>query len=869
MLTNFSPIHREEREKKEREEYERKNPKISQQFADLKRALSTVTDEEWANIPEVGDLTGRNKRIKRTENKRFYAVPDNVLAGAHEQGQHDTSISADSESATAEAADGTRTNFADIGKARDKVLQVRLDQAAQGAGSSTLAGSATSVDPKGYLTSLNKSLEVGQDANLGDITRVRTLLESVIKTNPKHAPGWVAAARLEEVAGRTVAARNLMARGCEQCPNNEDVWMESIRLNEKQNAKIIVASALKHNDSSVRLWLEASKLENDARAKKKVLQKAIDHNPTSIQFWKELVNLEENPSNAKLLLSKATELVPSSVDLWLALARLENAEQAQVVLNKARKAVPTSHEIWVAAGRLQEQMGEDAKVDIVLKRGVGALVKESAMLSREGWIAEAEKCETEGAILTCNAIISQTLGWGLDEDDDRKQIWLEDAKGSINRDHFGAARAIYAYTLRVFPTKKSVWLAAADLERNHGQREDLYNTLNKAVEACPSSQELWLSYTREKWNEGAVEDARNILGKAFKENPDNEDIWLAAVKLESDSGHVEKARELLTVARGEADTDRIWVKSVAFERAQAFLEAQRAKDAMHVDQTNGTTNGTAAESSSKRALDLAMDGIHRYPNCAKLYMQKGQIYEIDQAKYAPNSTDEERAAFVQKAREAYNAGTRQAKHSVPLWLLLSRLEETAKNFTKARSVLERGRLANPKNPVLWTEAIRFERRRNNMKEANHLQAMAMQDCPASTPGIGMIWEERIFHLAPRNQRKTLSLDAIRSCNDPEALIFVVVARVFWAERKVPKAQSWFEKAIVREEKLGDAWAWYTAFLNQYGKEEKVQDVVKKCAAVEPNRGENWCKVAKAPENMALKTEEVLWKVAGDVEDIGK
>ena len=56
------------------------------------------------------------------------------------------------------------------------------------------------VDPKGYLTDLN-SIKVASEAEIGDIKKARTLLKSVIGTNPKHAPGWVAASRLEEVAG--------------------------------------------------------------------------------------------------------------------------------------------------------------------------------------------------------------------------------------------------------------------------------------------------------------------------------------------------------------------------------------------------------------------------------------------------------------------------------------------------------------------------------------------------------------------------------------------------------------------------------------------------------------------------------------------
>ncbi|KAJ6141682.1 hypothetical protein N7470_010072 [Penicillium chermesinum] len=46
----------------------------------------------------------------------------------------------------------------------------------------------------------------------------------------------------------------------------------------------------------------------------------------------------------------------------------------------------------------------------------------------------------------------------------------------------------------------------------------------------------------------------------------DENIWLAAVKLEADSNQIEQARELLATARQEAGTDRVWVKSVTFER---------------------------------------------------------------------------------------------------------------------------------------------------------------------------------------------------------------------------------------------------------------------------------------------------------------
>ncbi|KAL5337859.1 PRP1 splicing factor, N-terminal-domain-containing protein [Aspergillus crustosus] len=812
-------IRREARERQEQEDYERKNPKIQQQFVDLKRSLASVSEDEWANLPEVGDLTGKNRRTKQNlrMQQRFYAVPDSVLANARDSAQFDTTVADDGsppDGRTANGVDGMITNFANISAARDKVLQVRLDQAALGSSGDSASGSVTSIDPKGYLTSLTQSERKAGEIEVGDVKRVRVLLESVTRTNPKHAPGWIALARLEELAGKIVTARNTIAKGCELCPKSEDAWLENIRLNEGHNAKVIAANAIKNNDRSTRLWIEAMRLESETRAKKNVLRQAILHIPQSVTIWKEAVNLEEDPPDARLLLAKAVEMIPLSVELWLALARLECPENAQKVLNAARKAVPTSHEIWIAASRLQEQMGTFSKVN-VMKRAIQSLARENAMLKREEWIAEAEKCEEEGAVLTCGAIIRETLGWGLDEDDDRKDIWMDDARTSIARGKYETARAIYAYALRVFVNRQSIWIAAADLERNYGTKEALWQVLEKAVEACPQSEELWLQLAKEKWQSGEIDDARRVLGRAFNQNPNNEDIWLAAVKLEADAQQTDQARELLATARLEAGTDRVWIKSVAFERQLGNIDD---------------------------ALDLANQGLQQYPKTDKLWMLKGQIFE---------SQDK-----LPQAREAYGTGARACPKSVPLWLLASRLEEKAGAVVRARSVLDRARLAVPSSPELWTESVRVERRANNIPQAKVLMARALQEVSSS----GLLWSESIWHLEPRAQRKARSLEAIKKVdNDP--ILFITVARIFWGERRLEKAMNWFEKAIVSNSDIGDAWAWYYKFLLQHGTDEKRADVISKCILSEPKHGEVWQSIAKDPANAYKSTEEILKLVA--------
>lgn len=93
-------------------------------------------------------------------------------------------------------------------------------------------------------------------------------MKSVTSTNPKHGPGWIAAARVEEYAGKIVQARKTIKAGCEACPDNEDVWLEGARLQTPENAKTVLANAVRNLPTSVKIWLRAAELEASMASKK-------------------------------------------------------------------------------------------------------------------------------------------------------------------------------------------------------------------------------------------------------------------------------------------------------------------------------------------------------------------------------------------------------------------------------------------------------------------------------------------------------------------------------------------------------------------------------------------------------------------------
>lgn len=174
------------------------------------------------------------------------------------------------------------------------MVQLKLDRISDSVSGQTV------VDPKGYLTDL-KSVTLKSDAEISDIKKARLLLKSVINTNPKHAPGWIAAARLEEVAGKIQDARDMAMKGCELCPGSEDIWLEAARLQTVENSKAVLARGVAALPNSVNIWMQAAQLEKDDAAKKRVMLRALERIPHSVRLWKAVVEISDE-DDARILL---------------------------------------------------------------------------------------------------------------------------------------------------------------------------------------------------------------------------------------------------------------------------------------------------------------------------------------------------------------------------------------------------------------------------------------------------------------------------------------------------------------------------------------------------------------------------------------
>lgn len=858
--------------------YRRANPSLPQQFSDLKRKLGEVSEAEWAELPDIGDRSIQKRRLEK-----YTPAPDSLLQSAIATTAHGVPVlpsvrpaGMSDDAAPAESAMSERcpapavasTDLARIGEGRTSVMGHKLDSAGD-----SVTGQ-TNIDPTGYLTEM-AGMHISSDSEVGDVRKARALLKSVTTTNPKHAPGWIAAARLEEVAGKISAARAFIAEGCYHCPNQEDVWLEAARLHPEAQAKAVLANAVRHVPKSVKVWLHATALEVEPRRKKRVLRKALEVIPGSAKLWRTAVDLED-ADGARTLLSRAVECVPNDLDLWLGLARLQTYENAKVVLNRALRYLRAEPAIWLMGAKLEETQWrssldaqhsspkasteevlstgavEGSRVDCVSKlpvpisrlvaRAVKTLSIDEEIVKRERWLEEARVAEQSGFPLTCKCLVDAALGVGVDAVD-QKRVWLEDAAAATELGSLRTAEAIFSRIVLAFPGEQDVWQKFAAFEMQHGNADSVVGVLERAVECCPRAEVLWLMAAKQTWKNVGVEEARAILKRANIANPDSENIFLAAAKIETEVGSVDRARGMLKNARNVTPSARVWMKGALLERKCRNSEAE---------------------------LALLEEGVGLFPTYPKLWLMLAQFYERRESRSTPSASiaRDSSGSFNGEAlpidtRSIYVRALKSCPKNVPLWRGLALTDVRFGKITKARATLERGRQeCCQENDVdeLWWESILIERMSGGNSAALSLLARGLKEQADS----GLLWGLAIA-LDSRGRQRARIVDALKRC-DQNATVLMEAGKFFWRGRKLEQARDWLTRAMRIDSSFGDALATLYAFELLHGNEGRRLALEEQAASSGLKYGRLWTSKSKLPGNEEKSLVDLLKEVAGLVRE---
>ena len=81
-------------------------------------------------------------------------------------------------------------------------------------------------------------------------------------------------------------ARRLIQKACSHFHQNEDIWLEAVRLNKSEDTKYVLAKAIRQMPKSKRLWMKAAEFEAGTVKKRAVILRALEQIPNDETLWK-------------------------------------------------------------------------------------------------------------------------------------------------------------------------------------------------------------------------------------------------------------------------------------------------------------------------------------------------------------------------------------------------------------------------------------------------------------------------------------------------------------------------------------------------------------------------------------------------------
>ncbi|RCK64049.1 Pre-mRNA-splicing factor 6 [Candida viswanathii] len=636
------------------------------QFSDLKRQLANLTEDDWLNLPEPGDMTRRNKRMRLLEQQqqRMYSAPDTLIAAA------------------SSSANGS-TNFKSLSESRDKFLSSQLDN--------LLPKSANVTSTDARLQESILSMDgAEQDLKYADFQKSRSILSSLRKTEPYKPSSWIQSARLEEQNKNYKLAKSYILEGCKKCPKSDEIWLENIRLNRSdlKLCKQLVNTALGYVPKSENLWVKAMDLEAETFNKRKVVMKSLENLPGSSKLWKLLIDLETDQDTVKKLLGKAVEMCPLVWEFWLGLINLSNYEESKKLLNQARKKLTGDPNVWIAACKLEERE-QDVELSKLVKLMDKAIKEASSRgISKDEWYQMAIEAEKEEFRNTSRAIVSSYLNAHKERANDSSL--LEDVDKLVTNGNVIVGRAILDHIIESHSHDVSHWRKLITSMKKFTDLEVLFSYYNKAIELNPSTALFYLMFAKDKWQlANDIPEARAILNRAAAAMPKDISIKFAIIKLELRSGHIDSARDYIKeiIDTSPMESEKFWYKYIHILRCLKSTEA----------------------------LETCQKALRLFPESWKLYLQNIQILQ-DMNK-------------PEQAREIASISVKKCKGAPQLWIKLSEIDEQLGILIRARAVIDQAMVTNPESPDLWSYKIQFEKQNQDLVAARNISNKSLKKFP--------------------------------------------------------------------------------------------------------------------------------------------
>lgn len=744
---------------------------ISKQFQEVKNELAAVTPEQWENLPESGDFTRKNKRLREElqQNQRFYRNSDMIALGLKNAGATDSALDYSNvevdENVPDDKDNDGNVNLLEISRTKEKLLENQLRIGNQ--------KKINEFDKSAYLEKLAPS---ASQYNIGDYKRTRKLFAKLRENNPTNPQNWIASAKLELDANKIKRAKEIIQEGCEKFPKFQEIWLTSLEIHKDDIpvSKVIVADAIRYHHKSVRLWIKAAELEQDRIYKVRVLRKALELNPDSEDLWLEITKHEKDTEVCIKMLEKATSLVPQSVRLWEALASLQKPTESMKILISSTEVIrkESVSSIWLKIAEIEEKHSSN---ELKIAKYVSKSFETAGECPLHDWIMRAELSEDTSHELTCRAIIYQALE--NTSEDFNTLIALSEKK--LENNHFITADSILMFITSRDSSNEKAWNALFKLKRDNGDYKGLFLAYELAISANPENPDIYLDYLNDRLKyDTDTGSIRTIISSALNAIPASEKLWLFAISFESRCGTQQVCQDLFDFCMKtlKEPTIDIWVEKIRFERRLQDL--------------------SAAQDSINKALN-------KFPDSPSLYMEKANLLDS--------------LGRLEESKQTLYDGITNCKNNDMLFIALADLYfEKLNNILKARSVLDQALACHSKCEKLHHSRIKLEMKSGNKDHAKRLLFKALNLVPTSP----LLWSDNI-RLATKQQLKNMYVLALKKTND-DPLIILTIAKDLWKSGKMDRANQFFKACLEKDPKLGDAYIFYYAFLLANGSRDEMK-----------------------------------------------
>lgn len=532
----------------------------------LKRGLAAVTAAQWALIPEVGDMTRKNRRQRALEQQtqRSYAAPDTLLRRPEAQGApHERSYDVDKNRLILRSLRQTEPLRANLW-----VALARLEEAADDleAARALIAEGCAKV-PRNehvWLENIRLHLKTSEGARL-----CRKIVNSALTHNAHSEKLWLQAVELEK-PGDVFSKRQILMKGLEYLPGSAQLWRLLIDLSEDSVRLLEKALALCPHEWD--FWLRLVRLVDSTEAKRH-LNEAKKH---VYQAWIALAELEEKNEG---LYDKVYHIIKEGMGdgNWL-----EDATRASPLTCKAITYLVLENAADNDLEAFSKKYGKPVSThirEILAQRRPTDIDNWTALFDsepREEYQNRAIECNPQNSALYIRCANDskrqgdgeralELLDRGLAALPNDESLWVR--KIDLSTSNLEKAAELAKSALHVDSPR--VWYKLIHILRALN-KEDVLSRCDEAIAKYPACYKLYLQKAQVLGNPKALAVLETGAAKC-----QNAEIFIAQARIEAENGKPARARAILDSAILKHSSDLLWVEKISLEIGQKEMAAAR------------------------------------------------------------------------------------------------------------------------------------------------------------------------------------------------------------------------------------------------------------------------------------------------------